>query len=458
MDYDVLNRMSETMLRSVLSQDTTELWELLHPMCQLAHKEADTGSAPPAIVATGSIEVGRATRKVFEWMQRAKAIVQPRATCDVRRRQQAPAIPALNVSGTSSAAMPVAEALALSRVAVVYGRPLLAVEDHYYVADDGRVMLVVRQLVTPDDAANPEYLEERHAFVTMARPRLNGLVKQPPVLDFSWCNVQDPVDLLRVAPRTGVKNKATAVEVPKAVKDDLMQFRNAAQNQGPKAMVRAKNRAGEEEAYEFDLQGDRALHEDKKADPAEDGLAKMAALLSTKYNADSVRLCNNEIADGNSVVPVLRNLVSNYYMSVSWLDLSSNRIADIPDGLAVLPLTTLYLHRNDISRWDEVKKLCALRKLTGVTLHGNPIATTTPNYKQAVLATLLSAPGKEAALKTLDFVALSRVDIELTTMHGRFNAKKGVLAAATIASAATSLAATSPPAAAKPSPRRKANK
>jgi hypothetical protein len=235
------------------------------------------------------------------------------------------------------------------------------------------------------------------------------------------------MDLLRLKPVSGRPHRAAGIEVKReetAAQSDFMQ--------GPgkqkKQLIKAKNRDGEEEAYEFSLDGaDKRLPSGIPAGDAgtgnkeEDRLRALAAELPSKYVGEAVRVSSNSISDGTQIVRVLRMLVSNYYMSIQWLDLSCNKITCLPPSMATLPLKTLYLHSNRISEWSEVEKLKELKSLTAVTLFGNDIATDTPDYKSVALAVLLHVADKQVPLKSLDFVALSSVDRQLSGHHARRN-------------------------------------
>ena len=64
-----------------------------------------------------------------------------------------------------------------------------------------------------------------------------------------------------------------------------------------------------------------------------------------------------------------------------WLDLSQCRLTSIQEELTRFPkLQMLYLHANEITKLNDVKKLGKLSGLQKLTLHGNPVAEL-PHYK-----------------------------------------------------------------------------
>jgi len=155
-------------------------------------------------------------------------------------------------------------------------------------------------------------------------------------------------------------------------------------------------------------------------------ILKLAEQLPCKYEAEAFRLTNNaNIQDVSNMVPVLRSLIANSFLTISWIDLSNNAIVSLPQDLSSLPLTTLYLHGNRISSWSDVDTVvCQLPRLASFTLFGNPIAAQ-PHYKNELLTKLMTSPVRCAPLKQLDFVALSTQDLVVGAMHDVLVKKSG---------------------------------
>lgn len=425
MDFDVLNRIGDIVVKCVLNQDTTEFWELLQPDCALLGFQTEAGDVlelpdgAPQRKIVGALAVGRATARIFQWLTSGKDIVQPSMSCEVKRRKQQD----VGQSPRGGGRVPnfdereAADPRTFSHVNVTYGRPNFTIEDVYFVAEDGKIALVHRTITEPADPANAKWQAERKSFFHKSKPTVNAVNVRPPVLDFSFCNVTQPLDMLRIAPEAGKKHTPAPLQVIKQDNNEASNFRPAgAANNKSRQLIKAKNRYGEEEAYEFALDNEipTAPQEDMKKDE-DDQLKRLAGALAKKFHCDGVRVCNNEMTNGSQIVTVLRNLVCNYYMTIAWLDLSCNHLKTLPTGLEILPLATFYAHSNDVEDWAEVQKLAKVKTLTSVTLYGNPIATETPNYKLMALQTLTR--GGLERLRSVDFVTLTRVDKELTKMY-----------------------------------------
>jgi hypothetical protein len=458
MDFDVLNRVGDVMKRCVVAQDTTEMWELQEPNCELRGFQSETGDffenaaakGAPAMVVKGSHNVGRCTAKVFAWLQQGSCIAQPAVDAEVKRRKvvangNAAGAPSNNASaamalgGSGSPRRPQSALLAdapadpatFSTVTVTYGRPTFPITDVLYVSEEGKIALITRRLsdAPTDVKLLAQWQQDRASFFFKAKQTVNAPVVRAPVLDFTFCGLAEATDMLRVSPATGKRHRAAPIESRKDTDAAHSDFQQVGAGKGAKTLIKARNREGDEEVYEFNVDTDQRfpdgiVNPNGPVDPRQaedDRLRKLASELRGKYVADAVRASSNSIQDGSQIVKVLRNLVANYYMSISWLDLSCNRLILVPDNLASLPLTTLYLHSNHISSWTEVEKLKQLKSLTAVTLFGNEIATQTEEYKSVALSMLLSVKGKLTPLKSLDFVALTAVDKELTAHHLRRN-------------------------------------
>jgi hypothetical protein len=399
-------------------------------------------------VVKGALAVGRCTAKIFSWLQHGQSISQPQLDPQVRRRKNTTAGVSASPAAATSPVAPrrtqvpmIAESrldlTSISSVSVTYGRPAFSLIDTLYVSEEGKVILIARALADPPTDAKQlaAYQHERASFFFKIKPTVNAPHQKPPILDYTFCGLVEATDMLRIPPATGRRHRPAPLEKTK----DFDAANNEFQQSGGKShktLVRAKNREGREEAYEFTIE-DRQLPEGMtdgtavtsagatgQQDPRqveEDQMRRLAAELRGKFEAEAIRLSSNSLQDGSQIVKVVRNLVVNHYMSVSWLDLSCNQLTVVPTNLGVLPLTALYLHSNHISSWSEVEKLKELKQLTVLTLFGNGVASDTPDYKQVALAMLTNVPGKKVPLKSFDFVAVTKVDNVRTEHHLRRN-------------------------------------
>jgi hypothetical protein len=235
------------------------------------------------------------------------------------------------------------------------------------------------------------------------------------VLDFTFCDIGETLDILRAKPVSGQFRQACSVERPP--KEDSKTGNFSPTEEASRKLIKAKNKKGEEEAYEFAEKETKVIKGEK--DVKDDVLSRLAEQLHCKYECEALRLCRNELSDVSDLTVVLRSLVANSFLTISWLDLNSNNISVVPD-LSVLPLTTLHLHNNSISDLSEVDKLAKLPYLSAITLFGNPIATKSTDYKNDVLTKLLGSSARRVPLRSLDFAVLSLQDLNVGTMYECF--------------------------------------
>lgn len=121
-------------------------------------------------------------------------------------------------------------------------------------------------------------------------------------------------------------------------------------------------------------------------------------------NADSLRICNNQLASLAGLDRVAHHLLDDP-ADLAWLDASFNRLTRIDDIVTSFPnLKVLYLHGNQISSINEIVKLQALPHLNKLTVHGNPVSEK-KDYKLWVLAHL---PG----VRDFDFSPVTKLDRE----------------------------------------------
>jgi len=394
-------------------------------------------------------DAARQTLDIFLWLGKGKFIAEPKVFTTVRRPKKDTLLAAKGASnprGRNTGPPPTLSLAPLDReflsvVVIAYGRPGFLVQDECYILDDGQICIIDRFLHAPPNSQDANFIKAKMSFFGLGKGKLDLINNRPPPLDFSFKGLVEPLDILRTAPGSG------KVHVPKPVYKapeekrplDRLQYAVSDQSkQTNRKLVVAKNRNGDEEAYEFEerpvLKGD--VDDGRNQDDEE--LRGLVRRLENRYECEAVRLCNNNLHTAHGLVRAMHNLVANYLLTVQWLDLSNNRLTDIPD-LSMLPLRTLNLHANNISDWDVVEeRIAPLKHLTSITLFGNPIATTSVDYRDAALMRLLRARPKGApALKTLDFAPISTSDAHTSKMHSQFT-KGGTIPLHSIRSASSS--------------------
>lgn len=251
------------------------------------------------------------------------------------------------------------------------------------------------------------------------------------VLDFSFKQIAQPYDLLRTEPTNFVRHLRAPVakEAPKTAAEEMKAKKNkdASMNNGASSsmmmmsgsmmmsMSAHNNNKGDsssahaEEESRFNGLGIDA----NKKSTVNAEFEQLVTNLRTKVVCDSVRLCNNELEDAYELLPVLRNLVVNHYLRVRWLDLSNNRLREIPPEISQMPLQSLHLHGNNIDSWRSIEEeLPKLTRLQHLTIFGNPVAENASTFRPRALGLLLHVPFKLLPFKSLDFVPLTLVDVQ----------------------------------------------
>ncbi|KAG5485204.1 hypothetical protein CUR178_06563 [Leishmania enriettii] len=336
-------------------------------------------------------------------------------------------------------------------------------------------------------AALPECVYSAvEAFYGLAATRVDVCSNAWALLDFSFVKATEPSMLLRVRPVSG---HVHANRLPRAATDPHLSQgvflnqesdpANSDHSTSDRTLIKARNKRGEEEAYEFQVQKHRFSFFEGvigggsgcgSTDELDVGgfaggqqRSKKSGIRisdsdagAVRYDASCVRVSGCHLqAKMTQLVPVLRRLVANCLLTLHTLDLSQNEISSLPD-LSLLPLQSLKLHGNAIADWRVVEtQIAPLPYLAILTLHGNPIAeemdvkvvaghngkvpardahgagtvgTVTrgdradgnSNYWKRLLALLLRNPARVAPLRQVDFVTLTGLDYNMAGAYELF--------------------------------------
>ncbi|CAD2222140.1 hypothetical protein AGDE_05421 [Angomonas deanei] len=339
----------------------------------------------------------------------------------------------------------------LSCLTITYGRESLLFRDVCFF-EDGLILTIHRYLVPLQEmldhpqgsmvsltvAQRTEKVKESvlDFYDGLSKSRINAVNHTLPLLDYSFVEVTEPLKLLQTAPTAGKRHNPRDVrpqEDPRFAQGVFLSEATDptanAGGAGKRTMIKAKNKRGEEEAYEFDGgEGDRfafmrgtASDNTGKKEGTVEALVASAAT-EAQYDANSVRIASCGLSQHTErLVPVLRRLVANALITLTALDLSDNKISVLPSDFHQLPLQKLQLHGNCITDFKEVvDKVCPLPYLAFVTLHGNPIADNSEQYWPLALRHLLRHPNRQVKLKSLDFVILTAQDYNVAGAHDMF--------------------------------------
>ena len=255
-----------------------------------------------------------------------------------------------------------------------------------------------------------------------------------PALDFSFKELSQLKELFATEPRSGVKfrprvpPKTPVAVTAKPVDVPREELNNAATEEGDGVvMVRAKTKEGEA-AYQWD-KNDKGMEEMKEEmalllPVCSGGSANTAQPSHPRYVTNAVKLSNNQFTDVSLLTRAMKMLVRHSVLHLTFLDLGCNCITTLPKELSELPLQVLYLHSNNISSYEEVKKLAGLTTLHSLTLWNNPLENSASgSYKAHVLYLISSVFQGRVPLRKLDHVTLSKQDVQHCRMYEEFTVR-----------------------------------
>jgi len=138
-----------------------------------------------------------------------------------------------------------------------------------------------------------------------------------------------------------------------------------------------------------------------------------------EWVSNGVRLSYNELTDCNGLVAAMEQIIEDPINNLTMLDLSHNQLSGISQEITkFVNLSVLYLHGNQITNINEVRKLAKLPNLQKLTLHGNALIIErpgvgkkvkrleeTPYYRPNIIYRL-----KETSLRSLDQVGITPRD------------------------------------------------
>eukprot|EP00756_Hemistasia_phaeocysticola_P000828 Hpha_TRINITY_DN10594_c0_g1::TRINITY_DN10594_c0_g1_i1::g.31463::m.31463 len=448
MDFGIpANKRAAVMFaQAVLSQDLDAMGAML----------PETATLTGLQHATGRLDVLRALAAVFKWYRPHNIHVQ-----FVEKSTH----PERGIITWGKGACTVQDILVLAPQTGHYGQPLLISTIHRELLGQehmhdkkGQQIPWVQQLmsivapfrphVAPPPPPGPGPTMSRSRSQSPRTPRgvdTQNAAAKLPVLDFSFREIADVSDLLKAEPRQGVRVRplppskessaaaAAAAESARKAPQQVQQ-RSMSVEDDDLIMIKAKNKKGEEAAYQWDRTEMKSLLDTiQEAETDERGKEKNKVQANVsmegqkgpeKFQTHSVRLSSNQLVNVSQLAPALKALVHHSMINLTWLDLSCNAITVIPDDLSEFPLQVLYLHSNNIQSFNEVKKLSKLKLLHSLTLWENPIENKMEQpgqYKIYCLHLLTAQPGEDPAdsprLRKLDHAVISRQDIQNCKMY-----------------------------------------
>jgi hypothetical protein len=244
-----------------------------------------------------------------------------------------------------------------------------------------------------------------------------------PVLDYSFENIRNTRMLLIKEPHDGraisddsvvfhflqeaVDEEKQAAEATKQVEqqhDGETEKQNfgessasaVSKRRATTVTIQARNRNGDVNAIIIDRSAlDGKGSDQTRLDALEDAELQVRRDRS-RYVCSGIRLANNDLTQAKELDHVLRIFVVNAFYFITMIDISSNKLVEIPDLGQLLSLQTLYLHDNQLSDWNQLDVLKNISQLSALTLFGNPLqqnAESAKAYKFNALYYFFSADG-----------------------------------------------------------------
>ena len=218
---------------------------------------------------------------------------------------------------------------------------------------------------------------------TTVGSRIDNRLVALPVLDFSFCQLKDVRELLDKPPRDGkeIRDKNVYLHfLAYAEAEARAQQEKARREQEEEArargggaaarrddvIIKAKNRVGDEGHIVIDknelAKGSRGSASlDARIELLEDAESVIRDDKS-RYACSGLKLNNNAIGDATALEMICRLVIMNAFYFLSWVDLASNQITQVPD-LSPFPIVSLYLHDNKIATLEHVKELRNMKLL-----------------------------------------------------------------------------------------------
>lgn len=129
----------------------------------------------------------------------------------------------------------------------------------------------------------------------------------------------------------------------------------------------------------------------------------LPAMFNGRYKTSSLLLNNNRLTGDLEGIRVLTAKLFHQPHALRWLDVSSNRLTDVPAELGCFPnLRTLYMHHNELASLCAVRRLSQVTGLRSLTLTNNPVAAV-HGYRATVMFLL-------PQLISLDFAAVTNTE------------------------------------------------
>ena len=260
-------------------------------------------------------------------------------------------------------------------------------------------------------------------------------------LNFSFRELFNMTDLLKVEPRSGIRKSIAETnndnKEAKENKDKLDMEENFMLDNQQQAK-RKKNEQKEDPIIESRIFGDKVIESNKVKGikKQEEVFEQVKTTKKIKYLSftNAIILHSNKIKTLNGVDEVLQEILPevdfltmispkndiqyNKIDMIQWLDLSHNKIESIHSDLMNLKfLKIFYCHANYVKDLSKVTVLGNCKFLLNLTLHGNPIEQI-KGYRFFVIEMM-------KCLEKLDFTLVSEKELDIIHHRGsRYGEKR----------------------------------